>query len=77
MFEGLGTIEGEYAIVLKMLNLTLLIPREEYPYVPLKGQVEEELKRMEALGVIRKVDVPTDWCAGMVVVPKTIRYVFV
>ena len=26
--------------------------------LPLKGQVEEELKCMEALGVIRKVDVP-------------------
>ena len=25
---------------------------------------------MEKLGVISKVDVPTDWCAGMVVVPK-------
>ena len=28
------------------------------PPLPLKGQVEEELKRMEALGVIRKVDIP-------------------
>ena len=25
---------------------------------------------MEKLGVISKVDIPTDWCAGMVVVPK-------
>ena len=25
---------------------------------------------MEYLGVISKVDVPTPWCAGMVVVPK-------
>ncbi len=25
---------------------------------------------MEELGVISKVDIPTDWCAGMVVVPK-------
>ena len=25
---------------------------------------------MEAMGVISKVDEPTDWCAGMVVVPK-------
>jgi len=25
---------------------------------------------METLEVISKVDVPTDWCAGMVVVPK-------
>ena len=25
---------------------------------------------MESLGVISRVDSPTDWCAGMVVVPK-------
>ena len=25
---------------------------------------------MEAIGVILKVDEPTQWCAGMVVVPK-------
>lgn len=25
---------------------------------------------MEAMGVISKVDIPTPWCAGMVVVPK-------
>ena len=25
---------------------------------------------METLGVISKVEEPTDWCAGMVVVPK-------
>ena len=26
---------------------------------------------MESLGVIERVTQPTDWCAGMVVVPKT------
>lgn len=25
---------------------------------------------MERIGVISKIDTPTDWCAGMVVVPK-------
>jgi len=33
-------------------------------------KVKEELQRMEKLGVISKVDIPTDWCAGMVLVPK-------
>jgi len=32
--------------------------------------VRKELKRMEDLGVIAKVQEPTEWCAGMVVVPK-------
>ena len=30
----------------------------------------DELNRMESLGVISKVSDPTEWCAGMVVVPK-------
>ena len=33
-------------------------------------KVQAELQRMEQLGVITRVDKPTDWCAGMVVVPK-------
>jgi len=37
----------------------------------LRAKVQEELKRMENLGVISKVSTPTPWCAGMVVVPKT------
>ena len=37
---------------------------------PLLPRVEEELRRMEQQGVISKVTQPTDWCSGMVVVPK-------
>ena len=33
-------------------------------------QVTAELRHMETLGIIHKVDVPTSWCAGMVVVQK-------
>ena len=33
-------------------------------------KVEDKHERMEQLGVISRVDQPTDWCAGMVVVPK-------
>ena len=37
---------------------------------PLREQVKKELERMESIGVISPVSEPTDWCAGMVVVPK-------
>ena len=33
--------------------------------------VKDELDRMQWLGVIEPVETPTEWCAGMVVVPKT------
>ncbi|KAI4900638.1 hypothetical protein NFI96_030638 [Prochilodus magdalenae] len=33
-------------------------------------KVKQELSCMEGLGVICRVEEPTDWCAGIVVVPK-------
>lgn len=38
--------------------------------LPLMGKVKEELQRMEQLGVISRIEQPTDWCSGMVVAPK-------
>lgn len=38
--------------------------------IPLSNKVKEELERMEEMGVISKMEKPTEWCAGMVVVPK-------
>jgi hypothetical protein len=39
--------------------------------LPLMDKVKAELTRMEKLGVISRIDEPTEWCAGMVVVPKS------
>ena len=38
--------------------------------IPLMERVKAKLQRMEKLGVISRIESPTDWCAGMVVVPK-------
>lgn len=38
--------------------------------LPLMDKVKQELSRMESLGVICRVEEPTDWCAGIVVVFK-------
>ena len=38
--------------------------------VPLLPRVKAELERMRQFGVIVLVKEPTDWCSGMVVVPK-------
>ena len=38
--------------------------------LPLRKKVQEELTCMASLGVNSQVEVPTPWCAGMVVVPK-------
>lgn len=72
LFSGLGLMRGtEYTITLKpdakpyALNTARRIP------FPLMESVEGELNIMEKQGVIYKQDKPTEWCAGLVVVPKT------
>ena len=32
--------------------------------------MQQEIERTENMGVISKVEEPTPWCAGIVVVPK-------
>ena len=70
VFEGLGVIGDEYRMKLKedATPYALQVPRN-VP-IPLRPKVKEELDRMEKIGVISRVEGPTDWCAGMVVVPK-------
>ena len=71
LFRGLGTFGAEYHIMLKQdaRPFTLSTPRRVA--LPLLPKVKAELERMEKLGVISKVDTPTEWCAGIVVVPKS------
>lgn len=70
LFSGLGRFEGEYTIELDSNStpFSLSVPRR-VP-IPLLPAVKTELQRMEELGVITRVDQPTDWCAGMVVARK-------
>ncbi len=70
VFTGLGTLGDNYHIKLKenAIPYALYVPRN-IP-IPLRPKVQDELERMERIGVISKVETPSEWCAGMVVVPK-------
>ena len=70
VFHGLGTLGDPYQIKLKEGAIPHSIYTPRTVPLPLRGKVKEELCRMEAMGIISKIQDPTPWCAGMVVVPK-------
>jgi len=70
LFEGLGQLQGDYEISLKEGAKPHALSTPRRVAIPLLPRVKEELEQMEQLGVIERVEQPTEWCAGLVVVPK-------
>ena len=70
VFQGLGNFGEPYDIKLKPNAQPYCLYTPRRVLLPFRGKVKAELNRMESLGVISKVEVPTSWCAGMVAVPK-------
>ena len=70
LFRGLGSIGEEYEIRLKDDVKPRALSTARNVPLPLRTKVQEELERMQSLGVISPVDEPSPWCAGMVVVSK-------
>ena len=75
LFRGLGTMPGEYVIRLRDGAKPFALTTPRRVALPLIDSVKAELERMQSIGVISPVDEPTEWCAGMVVVPKSISKV--
>ena len=67
-FKGLGTLDEPYHIKLKANAAPFALFTARNVSLPLLNKVKEHLANMEATGVISRVQVPTDWCADMVVV---------
>ena len=70
VFLGLGNLGEEYKISLNPNAEPFSLTAPRRVPLPLHKKVNHELAQMGSLGVITKVDKPTLWCAGMVVVPK-------
>ena len=71
LFTGLGKLDTEYHIQLEEGAQPYAVHTARRIALPLVPKVKKELERLESLGVISKVEVPTDWCAPVVVVPKS------
>lgn len=70
IFSGLGRLEGAYKIELENNYVPHTVTSPRRIPMPYFGKVKDELNRMEKLGVISKVEEPTEWCSGIVIVPK-------
>eukprot|EP00117_Sycon_ciliatum_P036471 scpid23188/ scgid27451/ Retrovirus-related Pol polyprotein from transposon opus; Protease; Reverse transcriptase; Endonuclease len=70
LFAGVGSFGSEHTIRLVDNAQPYSLPTPRRISLPMEAKVIEELQALEQSGVIRKVTEPTDWCAGMVVVPK-------
>ena len=70
LFQGLGSFGEEYTIKLKAGAKPFAIFTPRNVPMPLRTRVKQELDKMESMRVISKIEEPTPWCAGMVVVPK-------
>ncbi|XP_061127410.1 uncharacterized protein K02A2.6-like [Syngnathus typhle] len=67
--QGLGLMQQPYTIKLKPDAVPFSLSTPRRVPIPLLGKVKEELERMESIGVISRVEEPTEWCSGMVPVP--------
>ena len=70
LFQGLEKLEQPYTIQLQEDARPFALSTPCRVAIPLLQPVQQELEHMEKIGVISRVNQPTEWCAGMVVVPK-------
>ena len=71
LFKGLSKFKRQYTIKLQANVKPFALTTPQRVPLPLLKKVKQELNRMESLGAIRRVEEPSMWCAGMVVVPKS------
>ena len=68
VFKGLGTL-GRYHITLQDNFTPVINPPRRVPHA-LKGRLQQALEKNVKLGVLKKVDQPTDWVSNLVIVEK-------
>ena len=61
---------NDYAIRLQENAQPFAVTAPRRLPLPMKEKVQEELKKLQEQDIIRPVEIPTDWCAPIVAVPK-------
>ena len=70
LFQGLGNMKKPYTIQIdSSVKPTRIYAPRKIPH-PLVPKVKEEIERMLEQQVISPITEPTQWCSGIVVVPK-------
>jgi len=67
LFKGLGCLKEPYHIQTDPSVSPVITPCRNHP-VAIRGRLKQTLDEMEEMGVIRKVDQPTDWVNSLVVI---------
>ena len=70
LFKGLEKLEQPYTIQLQKDAKPFALSTPRRVAIPLLQPVQQELECMERIVVIVRVNQPTEWCAGMVMVRK-------
>ena len=70
LFSGLGCLKEKYEIQLSKDAVPHALTTPRRVPLSLMEPVKSKLQRMEREGIITKAEGSTNWCAGMVVVPK-------
>ena len=68
-FEGLGCLPNSVKIQLREDATPVVEPCRKIPFAQY-DQLKEELRRMETMGVIKKIEEPTEWVHSFVPVTK-------
>ncbi|XP_052750709.1 uncharacterized protein LOC116413695 [Galleria mellonella] len=69
LFHGLGKLPGKHKIVVNKSVAPVICPTRRIP-LGMRDKLYTELKRMEKLGVVRKVSYPTEWVNAIVIAAK-------
>ena len=69
VFGSMGCLEMEAHLYVKEDAIPVIQPPRKIPYM-LQTKLKDELERMEVLGVINKVNEPTDWVSSLAIIEK-------